>query len=141
MAEFLMRSDKKAAQTEVTGGTWDSVRGVYTTMDTESGVTTEYKVKKSMNTETGYAVYETSYKTVKDDNGLDKRVEVEYDPKSNQWVKKNIFKEAADRTPASKIGKAVRPKFMGTLVETKGADGKSAFSLRIEKAKLKPALA
>lgn len=139
MAEFLMRGDKKAAQTEVTGGSWDNIRGVYSTVDSTNGITTEYKVKKSMNTQTGFAVYEKSYKTIKDEGGLDKRVEVEFDPKSNEWVKKNIFQKAAEQIPASKIGKPVRPKLMGTLVESKGADGNSAFTLRLEKAKFKPA--
>lgn len=139
MAEFLMRSDKKAAQTEITGGTWDKDRGLYTTTDTTNGVTTEYKVKKSMNTETGYAIYEKSYKMGKDEGGIDKRIEVEYDPKSNEWVKKNIFQKAADQIPARKMGNALRPKLMGTLVENKGSEG-STFSLKIEKAKFKPPL-
>lgn len=137
MAERLMRDGKNASQTEITGGAWDKERGVYSVVDQANGITTEYKVRKSINTQTGFGISETSYKTYKDDKGNDKRVEVEYDPKRNEWVKKNIYKKAVDRSPLGVAGKVLRPKFMGNLIETKTPNG-STFSLRIEKTKIKP---
>lgn len=137
MAEFLMRNDKKAAQTEVTGGTWDRDRGVYVVTDQASGLVTEYKVSKNMRVTSGYSVNEKTYEVVTDEKGNQQKIQVEYDPKEGEWVKVNLFKKAVDKSPAAGIGKAVRPKLMGTLVETKTPDGQGAFSLRIEKAKLK----
>jgi len=136
MGEFLLRNDKKASETTVTGGTWDENRRVYKTTDSNTGVITEYKVSKNMRVESGFSVQEKSFKMI-DGN----KVQVEYDPKQGEWVKVNLFKKVADATPANKVGQAMRPTLMGNLVETKMPDGQTSFSLRIEKAKLKPALA
>lgn len=141
MAEFLMKDDKHATQTEVTGGTWNGDKKIYSTTDSKTGLTTEYKVSKNMRVTSGFSVQEKTYKITKDEKGGEKRVQMEYDPKNQEWVKANLFKKAIDIHPGIAIGKAIMPKYMGTLVETKSPEGASTFSLKIEKAKLKPALA
>jgi len=126
--EYLFRSNKEAGKIEITDGTWDKDRGVYTTKDTENGVITEYHVKKSMKVTSGHAIYERSYKVVKDENGLNKRVPVKFDTKRNEWVQKGAFKQFDEKF------EYMNPKIMGTLVETKGQNG-STFSLQIERAR------
>lgn len=128
--EYIFGNNKEAGKVEITDGTWDKERGIYTTEDRTSGIITEYHVKKSMKVTSGHAIYERSYKVVKDENGLNKRVPVRFDTKRNEWVQKGAFKQFDEKF------EYMNPKIMGTLVETKGQNG-STFSLQIERARSK----
>ena len=87
--EYIFGNNKEAGKVQITDGTWDKDRGVYTTEDKTNDIITEYQVKKSMKVTSGHAVYERSYKVVKDENGLNKRVPMKFDTKRNEWVQKD----------------------------------------------------
>jgi len=126
--EYIFGNNKEAGKVQITDGTWDKDRGVYATEDTANGIITEYTVKKSMKVTSGHAVYERSYKVVKDEHGLNKRVPVKFDTKRNEWVQKGSFKQFDEKF------EYMNPKIMGTVIETKGQNG-SVFSLQIERAR------
>lgn len=109
---------------EVTGGTWDEKSRTYT-QTTPEGVITEYKVKRSPFVETGYSVDEKSYKM----DGT-KKTEVKFDTGTNSWVSKS----AAEKAASAVFGK---PKWMGSITETRGIDGKVSQSLHIESSRFK----
>lgn len=103
------------ATMEITGGTWDAARNVYSVTDSESGVTTEYQLKKNKTVETGTSVRVHSYKESTDHAGLKQRVEVSQNPHTREWERKSTFAHMKDAM-------AVRPKLMGTLKTSRSAE-------------------
>lgn len=126
----VLHKEVKSKQ-EIQGGTWDSKANTYTTTDEASGVRTVYKVKQNKNVDTGYSVRVAHYKDVTDALGATVNVEVKFDDKKQEWIRKPKVQQTFESMNP-------RPKFMGTLTENRQPDGVISHSLTVEPVKFKP---
>lgn len=118
---------------EVTGGTWDAKRNVYSVTDSATGVTTEYRIKKNPTVETGLSAKIGFFKEVPDEKtGTTRKVEVSFNDKKASWEPKSKFAQSWDNM-------AYRPKYMATLKEAKSAESADrTYTLTVSPAKFKP---
>ena len=111
--KHMFHEDIKAT-IEITGGNWDASRNIYSVKDKDSGVTTEYQLKKNKAVETGTSVRVHSYKDSVDAAGGQKRIEVTLNPQTHVWEEKSKFAKTKDAL-------TVRPKLMAVLKTSRNA--------------------
>ena len=117
-------------QIEVSGGTMNEAGNLYTLTDPESGVTTEYALRKDRRVKTGISVIERSYFTETAADGTKNKIAAEFDEKTEIWVKKGLMGKISD------AGEAIKPRYMADLIREQATpDAKPGWRLRIGKAR------
>lgn len=117
-----------AVKSEITGGEWNAKTNTYSSTDAESGVTTEYKLKKNDELISGYEVKTKFYKDIPDESGQPVKTQVKFDDARNMWIKTDGNFALKDLKPKKKM--------MGSIVEhtNTGITGKN-YTLTVEPAR------